>query len=81
MGGTFCATAPDDVIPMVMQGLADLEYSGYDSAGLGVLKDRQIQRRRAKGPLSSLVALLAHEPIIASTVIGHTRSATHGELL
>jgi glucosamine--fructose-6-phosphate aminotransferase (isomerizing) len=79
MGGIFCATAEYNVIPTVMQGLAGLNRKDYDSAGLGVLADRQIQRRRAKGPLSSLAALLEDEPIIATNAIGHTRWATHGE--
>jgi glucosamine--fructose-6-phosphate aminotransferase (isomerizing) len=79
MGGIFCATALNDVIPSVMQGLADLEYGDYDSAGLGILADRQIQRYRAQGPLSALAALLVDEPVSSKTVIGHMRGATHGE--
>ncbi len=79
MSGIFCATAHEDVIPCVMEGLADLEDWGFDSAGLGVLTDHQIQRRRAKGPLSSLAALLVSEPLVSMTAIGHTRQATHGE--
>ena len=79
MSGIFCATAHEDVIPWVMGGLADLEDWGFDSAGLGVLTDHQIQRRRAKGPLSSLAALLVSEPLASTTAIGHTRQATHGE--
>jgi glucosamine--fructose-6-phosphate aminotransferase (isomerizing) len=79
MGGIFCATARDDVVPSVMQGLRSLERPGCDSFGLGMLVERQIQRRRAAGPLSSLEVLLADAPISATTVIGHTRWATHGE--
>ena len=79
MGGIFCATARDNVVPSVMHGLADLEHWGCDSAGLAVLTDRQIQRRRATGPLSSLETLLADEPVVATTVLGHIRSATHGK--
>ncbi len=79
MGGIFCATAHDNVVPSVMHGLADLEHWGCDSAGLGVLTDRQIQRRRATGPLSFLETLLSDEPISSTTVLGHLRSATHGD--
>ena len=79
MGGIFCATARDNVVRSVMHGLADLEHRGCDSAGLGVLTDRQIQRRRATGPLSFLETLLVDEPLSATTVLGHMRSATHGE--
>lgn len=79
MSGIFCATAHEDVIPCVMEGLADIEDWGFDSAGLGVLTDHQIKRRRAKGPLSSLAALLVSEPLLSTTAIGHTRQATHGE--
>ena len=79
MSGIFCAAAHENVIPCVMEGLADLEDWGLDSAGLAVLTGHQIQRRRAKGPLSSLTALLASEPLVSTTAIGHTRQATHGE--
>jgi glucosamine--fructose-6-phosphate aminotransferase (isomerizing) len=79
MSGIFCATAHEDVIPCVMEGLAELEDWGLDSAGLGVLTDHQIQRRRAKGPVSSLASLLVSEPLASATAIGHTRLATHGE--
>ena len=79
MSGIFCATGHEDVIPQVMKGLADFEDWGFDSAGLGVLTDHKIQRRRAKGPLSSLAALLLSEPLVSRTAIGHMRLGTHGE--
>ncbi|MBT8451124.1 MAG: glutamine--fructose-6-phosphate transaminase (isomerizing) [Deltaproteobacteria bacterium] len=79
MSGIFCATAHEDVIPRVMEGLANFEDWGFDSAGLGVLTDHKIQRRRAKGPLSSLAALLLSEPLVSRTAIGHMRQGTHGE--
>ncbi|MFW2388682.1 MAG: glutamine--fructose-6-phosphate transaminase (isomerizing) [Polyangiales bacterium] len=79
MGGIFCATAHDNVVPSVMQGLADLEGWDCDSAGIAVLAGHQIQRRRALGPLSFLKTLLVDEPIEGATVLGHTRSATHGD--
>lgn len=79
MGGIFCATARDDVVFSVMKGLRSLERQGCDSVGLGMLVGRQIQRRRAAGSISSLEVLLADAPVFATTVIGHTRWATHGE--
>lgn len=79
MGGIFCATAHDDVIPSTMMGLARLEHRGGDSAGVAMLVEHQIQRRRAPGPLSFLASLLADDPTTATTAIGHTRLATHGE--
>ncbi len=79
MGGIFCAVAPDNIIPNIMQGLASLECVGYDSAGLGAVSDHQIRRRRARGPLSVLESLLANEPIVASTAIAHKRAATQGK--
>jgi len=80
MAGIVCATGREDVVPRVMLGLGSLvEHLGCDSAGLGALVDRRIQRRRVAGPLSGLTQLLSDEPLVASTVIGHVRRATHGE--
>jgi len=79
MGGIFCAVARDDVVPSVMKGLRSLEGKPSDSAGLGMVVERQIRRRRAAGPLSALEALLADDPVFSTTVIGQTCWATHGE--
>jgi glucosamine--fructose-6-phosphate aminotransferase (isomerizing) len=78
MGGLFCATAHDDIVPVVMDGLARLERPGCDSSGVGVLAERQIQRRRVDGAVSSLDRLLSEVPIAAPTVIGYTGRATLG---
>jgi len=78
MCGIFGASAVDNVIPQLMQGLGDLEYRGYDSAGLGALENGRIVRRRSQGPVASLAELLEAEPLSAGTAIGHTRWATHG---
>ena len=79
MGGIFCATAREDIVPSVVTGLGSLVRFGRDSIGLGMLVERQIQRRRATGSVPSLESLLADAPAVATTVIGHTRWATHGE--
>ena len=78
MGGLFCATAHDNIVPVVMDGLARLRRPGCDSSGVGVLAERQIQRRRVDGAVSSLDRLLSEVPIAAPTVIGYTGRATLG---
>ncbi len=66
-------------VDVVMAGLARLEYRGYDSAGVAVVADGALDVRKKAGKLANLQALLAADPMVASTTgIGHTRWATHG---
>lgn len=47
-----------DATPIILNGLKKLEYRGYDSAGLAILEDGQIELRRAAGKLENLVNLI-----------------------
>ena len=64
---------------VVLEGLRRLEYRGYDSAGLAVYFDGQLQWRKKAGKVAALEAEIAARPLPNSVLgIGHTRWAPHG---
>lgn len=65
-------------IDTIYDGLARLEYRGYDSAGIAVLDQGRISIVKAEGKLAQLKPKLAQLPQGATRGIGHTRWATHG---
>ncbi|MBQ1331272.1 MAG: glutamine--fructose-6-phosphate transaminase (isomerizing), partial [Desulfovibrio sp.] len=67
-------------VPVVIEGLHHLEYRGYDSAGVASVQSSDFEIVRAKGKLSALEDELSRRrPSTATTGMGHTRWATHGE--
>ncbi|RKY02397.1 MAG: glutamine--fructose-6-phosphate transaminase (isomerizing) [Spirochaetes bacterium] len=68
-----------EVTPVLIDGLKRLEYRGYDSAGIAVIKDRKIIVTKTKGKVSQLENLLKNSNDNAKCGIAHTRWATHGE--
>src|SRR6202042_3441209 len=68
-----------DCVPILLEGLARLEYRGYDSAGIAVLgRSGEIRVHKTKGRVADLAAGLPAR-FKGSPGIGHTRWATHGE--
>jgi glucosamine--fructose-6-phosphate aminotransferase (isomerizing) len=65
--------------PLLIEGLARLEYRGYDSAGVCTIDEAgHMTVRRAVGKLAALRQRLQAEPCVGTVGIGHTRWATHG---
>jgi glucosamine--fructose-6-phosphate aminotransferase (isomerizing) len=79
MCGIVGGIAQRNIVPILLEGLKRLEYRGYDSAGLAVIKDNVIYRKRELGKVKGLEELLLADPISGNIGIAHTRWATHGK--
>jgi len=79
MCGIVGYTGPRQAFPVVLKGLKRLEYRGYDSAGVALLKNGNLSVYKKKGKVADLEEHLIGKDIEANIGIGHTRWATHGE--
>jgi glutamine---fructose-6-phosphate transaminase (isomerizing) len=79
MCGIVGAASLRNVTPILLEGLKRLEYRGYDSAGLAMLSEGQLQREREVGKVAALESLLEQRVLKGNLGIAHTRWATHGK--
>lgn len=77
MCGIMGYIGKDNAVDVIIDGLAKLEYRGYDSAGIAILKQDEIAITKRKGRLVEMQNALGEFPK-ANLGIGHTRWATHG---
>ena len=78
MCGIIGYVGRESAVPILLAGLRRLEYRGYDSAGIAIQHNGNLEIRRSEGKLTNLEAVLQNGSIEGSTGIGHTRWATHG---
>ncbi len=77
MCGIVAAVSDRNVVPVLVQGLARLEYRGYDSCGVAVHAGG-LKRARSTARVTELQAQVTSEQLEGHTGIAHTRWATHG---
>ena len=67
-------------LPILVKGLARLEYRGYDSSGVAILENNKIERVRSIGKIENLNSKLEKFDLKGNIGIAHTRWATHGDV-
>jgi glucosamine--fructose-6-phosphate aminotransferase (isomerizing) len=79
MCGIVGYVGPKSTVDVLIGGLRRLEYRGYDSAGVSVVANGQLETRKKAGKLGNLESEITNHPLpMAHIGIGHTRWATHG---
>src|SRR5436309_12291590 len=77
MCGIVGAVARDNVVPILIEGVRRLEYRGYDSTGLAVINGG-LHRLVSTARVADLANKAEQTGLVGTTVISHTRWATHG---
>lgn len=78
MCGIIGYLGKEEAAPILIKGLARLEYRGYDSAGMAVFDGRKINCLKRQGKIAQLYENLKSSPLHGKIGIAHTRWATHG---
>lgn len=78
MCGIVAYIGDGDAVPLLIKGLYRLEYRGYDSAGISIIQNEELQTYKCSGKVAGLDALVENAQAKGQIGIAHTRWATHG---
>lgn len=78
MCGIVAYIGQKEAYPIIVKGLKRLEYRGYDSAGVALINDDELNIYKKQGKVANLEEFTADKDISGHIGIGHTRWATHG---
>ena len=79
MCGIVSYIGPREAYPIIVKGLKRLEYRGYDSAGVALIHNNDLNIYKTKGKVVDLEESTAGKDVAGNIGMGHTRWATHGE--
>lgn len=78
MCGIVAYIGKKQAYPILIKGLQRLEYRGYDSAGVALVDNGELNVYKCKGKVADLTSFIAEKNTNGTIGIGHTRWATHG---